>query len=101
MTADSTLELAFPGLVIRLDQVDAVPLPLGEREHLMHDAGLAHRRRQGAFSHPAGARPPKFADEDVLVGKRGHDLLADGVDVLRSIARGYREVLPIRQDMDR
>src|SRR5262249_17012399 len=68
---------AFPRLVISFDQVDAVMLALGEREHILDGARLVHRRWQGALAHAARARPAELADEYLLAGKGGHHPPAD------------------------
>ena len=100
MAAHGAFEPALPGLIIGLDQVDAIILALGDGEHLVDDARLIDRGRQGALAHAPGARPSKLADENVLVRKCRDDLPPDRIDVPRRLPRGDREVLPVGQDMD-
>ena len=100
MAADGSFELALPGLVIRLDQVDAIVLAFGMIEHLVHGARLVHRRGQGAFAHAAGARPPEFTYEHLLARKGGDHLRANSIDVGCRIPCGNRKVFPIGQNVD-
>src|SRR5258708_18457974 len=69
VSPDRAFELAFPGLVERLDHVDPIVVAFGLRQHLLHDARLIGAGRQRALAHPAGARPAELADQDVPVGK--------------------------------
>jgi hypothetical protein len=100
MAADGALKNTFPGLVESLDQIGAEVLPLGERQHVVQHAGLAHRRRQGAFPHSPHTRPAGFSDQDLLAGKGGRDLAPDRLDMGAGILGRDREILPIRQDVD-
>ncbi len=100
MAADRALELALPGLIVGLDQIDPIVLASGEGDHLMQRTRLIHRRRQGGFAHAAGARPSELAHENVLIREGRDDPFADGIDVPGGIARGNGEVLPVGEDMD-
>ena len=100
MAADGSFKPALPGLVIRLDEIDPIVLALGAVEHLVHGKRLVHRRRQGAFTHAARARPAEFPHEYILVRKGGGHPLANGIDVLGRIPCRNRKVLPIGQDVD-
>src|SRR5262249_44348231 len=95
MAADGPFEPALPGLVIRLDEVDAIVLALGAVEHRVHGVRLIHRRRQRAFTHSARARPPELAHEYVLVRKGSGHLLANGIDVLGRVSHRNWKVLPV------
>src|SRR5262249_34158909 len=100
MSAYGALELALPGLVVCLDEVDAIIPASGVVDHLVHGARLIHRRWQCAFTHATGARPAEFADEHVLARKGSDHLRVNGIDMRAGMACGNRESLPIRQDMD-
>ena len=66
----------------------------------MHRARLVDGRGQGSFAHPAGTRPAELSEQDFLSRKARHDPIAYGLDVLGGVARGNREIFPIRQDMN-
>src|SRR5262245_48356382 len=100
MTAHGAFELAFPGLVKRLDQVEVKIAALGKQERLIERASLINRGRQGPFPHPTGARPTELADQNLLLRKGVHDLPANSFDVACGITRFYGQVLPIRQDVN-
>src|SRR6186997_2209996 len=100
MTADRPFESAFPRLIESFNDVDVEILTLAEREHILDDPCLVHRRWQRAFTHAAGARPADFADENLLAWKRVDDLPANSIDMRSGPAGGNWKILPIGQYMD-
>ncbi len=100
MTADRSFEGALPWLVESFDDIGVEIFALAEREYVLDDPCLVHRRWQRAFAHAAGARPAHFADENFLARKRVNDLPANGADMHPGPPGGNWKVLPIGQDMD-
>src|SRR5664279_3574921 len=79
MAADGAFERALPRLVEGFDHVDAEIFAFAQRQHVLDDARLVHRRRQRALAHTPGARPADFADDHFLAGKGGQHAAADRV----------------------
>ncbi|CEG08012.1 hypothetical protein BN961_01420 [Afipia felis] len=100
IAADGALELALPGLVIGLDQVDAEFLRFRQSENLRHHECLIGKRGERAVAHAAGAWPAGFADQDFLVGKRHRHAFANLVDMARRVFRAHRKIFPVRQDVN-
>ena len=101
ISADGTLELTLPRLVIGFDQIDAKILLLRQTQDFGHDPRLIGARRQRTLAHSSLARPAGFPDQNFLARKRHRHSLADGVDMGGGMFRTDREVFPVGQDVDR
>src|SRR3974390_3746617 len=101
MAADGTFQRALPGLVESFYDVDTKVLALAERQYVLNHARLVRGGWQRLRAHAAGARPANLADDHLFASESVNEPLPDRSHMRGGGVRRNRQILPVRQDMDR
>src|SRR3974390_394798 len=101
MAAECTFQRTLPGLIESFYDVDAKVLALAERQHVLNHARLVRGGWQRLRAHAAGARPANLADDHLFASASVNEPLPDRAHMRGGGVRRNRQILPVRQDMDR
>src|SRR6516164_10770726 len=101
MAADGTFQRTLPRLVESFYDVDTKVLALAERQYVLNHARLVRGGWQRLVAHAAGARPADLADDHLFASESVNEPLPDRPHMRGGRVRRNRQILPVRQDMDR
>ncbi len=95
--ADLAFDIALPGLIERLHEEVLVAAAIGTLEKAPEKRRCIGPRGNGVVAHAAVARPPDFADDNRLVGKRRLEQIHARQNVVHGLIDG--DAFPVRQQM--